>query len=230
VDLADNLVDDFDVVEVLTLVTSRCIEVLGVDASGIMLVAPEGHLRVMASSSEAVKVLELLEIQSEEGPCVECFHSGRQLVNQDLQSQGGQWARFAEEALQAGFRSVGALPLRLRGNVIGALNVFHSSGQMSPTDVDAAQALADIATIAILQHRAAVEAEQINDRLQSALSSRVVIEQANGMIAERSGLSVGDSFARLRAYARNRNLHLVDVARDIIDGRLNAGHLEDSVT
>jgi hypothetical protein len=230
VDLADNLVDDFDVVEILTLLTRRCIEVLGIDAAGIMLVAPDGELRVMASSSEAMRILELFEVQSQEGPCLDCYRTGEPLVNQDLAAASARWSRFAPEALQARFLSVSALPMRLRGNVIGALNVFHSSGQMNPADVVAAQAFADIATIAILQHRAAVEAEVVNERLQSALSSRVVIEQAKGMIGERARLSMEDSFSRLRAYARNHNLHLADVARDIISGRLIADELGNSVT
>jgi GAF domain-containing protein len=227
VDLADNLVDDFDVVEILTLLTRRCVDVLHVDAAGIMLVAPDGDLRVMASSSEAMRILELFELQSEEGPCLDCLQSGRPLVNQSLESADVRWGRFAPEAVRAGFVSVGALPMRLRGNVIGALNVFHSSGLMDPADIDAAQAFADVATIAILQHRAAVEADLVNDRLQAALNSRIVIEQAKGMIGERSTLSMDDAFSRLRSFARERNLHLADVARDIVSGRLQAGDLVD---
>src|SRR5688572_32904275 len=161
VELADTLVDDFDVVELLTLLADRCVEVLDVEAAGIMLAAPDGALRVMASSSEAMRVLELFEIQAQEGPCLDSHRTGLPVVNQDLATVNGRWPRFAAEALAAGFRSVHALPMRLRGTVVGALNLFHvEPGEMHQADVDAAQALADVATIAVLQHRAALEAQR----------------------------------------------------------------------
>ena len=166
VELADTLVADFDVVELLTLLADRCVDVLDVDAAGLMLVAPDGDLRVMASSSEAMRVLELFELQAQEGPCLDCYRTGQPVVNQDLAAVDGRWPRFAAEALAAGFRSVHALPMRLRGTVIGALNLFHiEPGEMRRADIDAAQALADVATIAILQHRAALEAQVLNEQL-----------------------------------------------------------------
>src|SRR5690349_21134824 len=155
VELADTLVDDFDIVELLTLLADRCVIVLDVAAAGLMLVSPDGELRVMASSSEAMRVLELFELQSEEGPCLDCYHTGEPVVNKDLTRHDARWPRFAREALRAGFHSVHALPMRLRGTTIGALNLFHTErGEMTQHDVHAAQALADVATIAILQHRA----------------------------------------------------------------------------
>src|SRR5665213_1271144 len=200
--LADTLVADFDVVDLLTILADRCVEVLEVDAAGLMLVAPDGDLRVMASSSEAMRVLELFELQAEEGPCLDCYRTGQPVVNQDLAKLNGRWPRFAAEALAAGFQSVHALPLRLRGTVIGAPNLFHvSPGEMQDADIEAAQALADVATIGILHHRAALDATILNDQLQNALNSRIVIEQAKGMVAEREGLGMEQSFARLRAHA-----------------------------
>src|ERR1700733_1428398 len=181
VELVDTLVEDFDVVEVLTALANRCVDVLNVGAAGLMLIAPEGDLRVMASSSEAMRVLELFELQSEEGPCLDCYRTGQPVVNQDLATINGRWPRFATEALAAGFRSVHALPMRLRGLVIGARNLFHvEAGEMRQVDVDTAQSLADVATIAILQHRAAHDAQALNEQLNNALNSRVVIEQAKG--------------------------------------------------
>jgi GAF domain-containing protein len=142
-------------------------------------------------------------------------------VNQDLATVNGRWPRFAPEALAAGFRSVHALPMRLRGSVIGALNLFHAApGEMAAADVDAAQALADVATIAILQHRATLEAQVVNQQLQHALNSRVVLEQAKGMVAERAGLDMEQAFTALRTYARNHNLRLIDVAEAVIGGAL----------
>ncbi|HZQ26743.1 MAG TPA: GAF and ANTAR domain-containing protein [Acidimicrobiales bacterium] len=226
VELADTLVADFDVVELLTLLTDRCVEVLDVDAAGLMLAAPEGDLRVMASSSEALRLLELFELQAQEGPCLEAYRVGLPVVNQDLATVNGRWPRFVPEAIAAGFHSVHALPMRLRGSVIGALNLFHiEPGLMRQADIDAAQSLADIATIAILQHRAVQEAQMLNEQLSHALNSRVVIEQAKGMLAEREGLNMEQAFARLRTHARNHNARLADVARDVISGALPAAGL-----
>jgi GAF domain-containing protein len=227
VELADTLVDDFDVIELLTLLTDRCVEVLDVAAAGIMLVGPDGELHVMASSSEAMRVLELFELLTQEGPCLDCFASAAPVLNQELARLGDKWPRFAPEAVEAGFTSVHALPLRLRGNVLGALNLFHiEPGPMTEADVAAAQALADVASVAILQHRAVIEMQHVNEQLQSALNSRIVIEQAKGMVGERANLSMEQAFAALRNHARNHNLRLVDVARDVITGTMKAGSLD----
>jgi GAF domain-containing protein len=221
VELADTLVDDFDVVELLTRLTDRCVEVLGVGAAGLMLAGPDGELRVMASSSEATRVLELFELQAKEGPCLDCYRSGKPVMQQDLATPKSRWPRFAAKTLTAGFRSVQSLPMRLRGTIIGALNLFQAgTGEMARADIDGAQALADVATIAILQHRAALEAQVLNQQLQHALNSRIVIEQAKGMVAERAGLNMELAFSALRTFARNHNLSLVDVAGAVIDGSL----------
>jgi GAF domain-containing protein len=181
----------------------------------------------MAASSEAMRVLELFELQSQEGPCLDCYRTGQPIVNQDLATVNGRWPRFAAEALAAGFHSVHALPMRLRGTVIGALNLLHiEPGEMRHADIAAAQAMADVATIAILQHRATLEAQVINEQLNHALNSRIVIEQAKGMVAEREGLTMEQAFSRLRDHARNHNLRLVDVARDVISGTLPAAALD----
>ena len=227
VELADTLVDDFDVVELLTRLTDGCVEILDVTAAGVMLVAPEGDLRVVASSSEAMRVVELFELQNQEGPCPDCFRTGRYVVNHDLASDDHAWPTFAPVALEAGFRSVHAMPMQLRGDLIGALNLFHTHpGDMRPADIDAAQAMADVATIAILQHRAAHEAQLLNEQLNHALNSRVVIEQAKGMLAERLAIDIEHAFATLRRHARNHNLRLVDVARDVVEGTLPATILD----
>jgi GAF domain-containing protein len=191
------------------------------------LLGPDGHLRVMGSSSDAMRVLELFELQSQEGPCLDCYRTGQAVLNQNLAAANGRWPHFAAEAVAAGFHSVHALPMRLRGAVIGALNLFSiEPGEIPPADVDAAQALADIATIAILQHRAALEAQVLNEQLNHALNSRIVIEQAKGMVAERTGLTMEQAFTALRQYARNHNLRLVQVAQDVIAGTLAASALK----
>jgi GAF domain-containing protein len=229
VELADSLVDDFDVVELLVLLTDRCVEVLDVTTAGIILATADGELRLMASSSEAMRVLEVFELQADEGPCMDCYRSGLPVVNQDLTRSRDRWPRFTPEALDAGFRSVHALPMRLRGNVIGALNLFRTDqGAMRDDDLAAAQAFADVATIAILQHRAAMHAQSLNEQLGNALNSRIVIEQAKGVLAERSSLEMGQAFARLRSYARNNNLRLAEVASAVISGALPADALTPS--
>lgn len=224
VELADTLVADFDVVELLTLLTDRCVEVLQVDAAGLMLAAPDGNLRVMASSSDTMR---LLELQAQEGPCFDCYRSGGAVSSPDLPHERARWPIFAPEAIGAGFVAVQALPLRLRGAVIGALNLFERTpGTLPPADVEAAQALADVATIALLHHRQVTEAQRLNEQLQSALNSRIVIEQAKGMVAERLGVSIDQAFGSLRRHARQRNLLLADVADAVIHGRLAAAALD----
>lgn len=221
VELADTLVDDFDVVELLTMLAHRCVEMLDVDAAGLMLVAPEGDLRVVASSSEEMRLVELFEIQSQEGPCPEAYRTGEAAVTDNLGGDDVRWPQFGPVALQAGFLSAQALPMRLRGVTIGALNLFRTkTGLLDQPDLVAAQALADVATIAILQNRAAIQAHLVVDQLNHALNSRVMIEQAKGILAERTGLDMEGSFGWLRKHARNHNLLLVDVAQAIIDGNL----------
>jgi GAF domain-containing protein len=224
VELADSLVSDFDVTELLTVLTDRCVDVLDVAAAGIMLASPAGDLRVMASSSEEMRLLELFELQSQEGPCLDCYTTGEPVVNVDLGGGDPRWPQFAQRATSAGFRSVHALPLRLRGSILGALNMFHvGTGHMRPADVAAAQALADVATIAILQHRAASEAKLLNEQLSEALNTRIVIEQAKGMIAQRQSVDMEAAFTALRDHARTHNLRLADLARDVVDGRHDLG-------
>jgi GAF domain-containing protein len=228
VELADTLVDDFDVVELLTRLADRCVEVLDVSAAGLMVARPGGgDLQVVASSSDAMRVLELFELQAEEGPCPDCYRTGEPVLNEDLASVNGRWPRFAPHALEAGFRSVHAVPMRLRGVTIGALNLFRAAeGGLDQADVLAAQALADIATIAILQQRAVVEARVLNQQLSQALNTRIVIEQAKGVLAERANIDMEQSFTRLRAHARNHNVRLAEVAQRVIDGTLSTESLD----
>jgi GAF domain-containing protein len=228
VELADNLVDQFDVVDLLTLLTDRCVEAFDVSDAGLMLAAPMGgELRVMASSSVAMRDLEVYEVQASEGPCLDCYNTGEPVVNQDLEAGVARWPRFAPAALASGFRSVSALPMRLRGTTIGALNLFQAeSASMSDSDLSGARAFADVATIAILQHQAADDARTLNEQLNHALNSRIVLEQAKGMLAERANLSVDEAFAWLRHHARSHNLRLVDLARGFLNGDVPLSAIE----
>ncbi len=226
VELADSLVDDFDIVDLLTTLTDRCVSVLGVAAAGIMLLHPDGDLRLMTSSSAAMRVVELFELQAQEGPCLECFRTGEPVVMHDLEHQD-RWPEFTAVAVEGGFFAADALPMRLRREVIGALNLFHTDRSALDTpDVIAAQSLADVATIAILQHNATASARSLNSQLTEALNSRIAIEQAKGVVAEHQHIDVDSAFVRLRNYARSHNRLLIDVAADVIAGRLDPASLE----
>jgi len=219
VELADTLVDDFDVIDTLTLLVNRSVEILDVTAAGLMLASPEGELRMAASSSEAIRLVELFELQAQEGPCLDCYRSGEAVLNHDLTGGHGRWPSFAPVAVEAGFRTAHALPMRLRGNVIGALNLFGGwASPLSDEEVLAGQALADMATISILQDRATIAAQALNEQLNRALTSRITIEQAKGVIAERAGINVVEAFELLRTNARRRSVRLADLAAQVIDG------------
>ena len=223
VELADTLVNDFDVVDFLHVLTRRATELLDAAEAGLLLADPGGTLHVMASSSEATGALELFQLQNEEGPCLECYRSGTPLIVEDLDTEAGRWPRFVPEALSTGFASVHALPMRLRQEIIGVLNLFGARpGRLSDADVTAGQAMADIATIGILQQRAIHQAHVTVDQLQGALTSRIIIEQAKGTLAERSGIAMDAAFEGLRSYARHHNRRLGDIAQELIDGTLEA--------
>jgi GAF domain-containing protein len=222
IDIADNLVDNFDVVDLLTGLADRCVQLLGVSAAGVMLVSPSGELRLVASSNEAMELVELFELQADEGPCLDAFRTGKRVEHENLRSGTGRWPTFATVALNAGFRSVFALPLRLRDTTIGSLNLFNvGENRMDESDVMIAQGFADLATISVLQHGVVTQAQRVNEQLSSALATRIVIEQAKGVVSERAGVGLGEAFSRLRTYARSHNLNLVDVAQGAIDGTLD---------
>ncbi len=222
VEMADTLVDDFDVVDLLTGLADRCVQLLGVSAAGVMLASPAGSLALVASSSEAMRLLELFELQAQQGPCLDAFRTGEPVRHEDFQAGAGRWPLFSAAALEAGFSSALALPLRLREATLGALNLLSAThAPMAEADLIVARAFADLAALSIAQHRASAEAQRLNEQLSAALTSRVVIEQAKGVISERAGVDLAEAFARLRAYARNHNLRLTDVARAAVNGTLD---------
>lgn len=226
VDMADTLVDDYDVVDLLTRLADRCVELLGVTAAGVMLGSPGGELQLVASSSEAMRHVELFELQAQEGPCLDCFSTGQRVAHADLQAPECPWPRFAEVAIAAGFISAHALPLRFRGTTAGALNLFSvERAPMAERDIVVAQAFADLATISVLHGRANREAQVLNEQLNTALTNRIVIEQAKGVVAERLGLDVEQAFTMLRRHARDHNLLFTEVARAAIDGTLDTSAL-----
>jgi transcriptional regulator with GAF, ATPase, and Fis domain len=219
VELTDTMVADFDVIDFLQVLTDRSVQLLEVAAVGLLLADPRGELRVVAASSEAARLLELFQLQNDQGPCLDCFRSGQPVSVADLTGETRRWPRFAPAAQQAGFAAVQALPMRLREQVIGALNLFRATpGAFDPAGIRIGQALADVATISLLQERSLRHSDTINEQLQTALNSRVVIEQAKGKLAERHGLDMDQAFAVLREDARTRNLRLSELARAFVEG------------
>jgi GAF domain-containing protein len=222
VSLADTLVDEYDIIDLLDRLVGYSVELLAADAAGIVLADARGELRAVAASSESAQLIELLQLQSDQGPCLDCVRSGSPVTVTDLTVAAAvdRWPVFAAAAVadSGAFRSVHALPLRLRGEAIGALNLFHHQpGPLPLVDLSLGQALADVATIGILSERAVRRGEILNEQLQFALNSRVIIEQAKGVLTQRGNLSMDAAFDRLRSYARNGNLRLSEVARQIVE-------------
>jgi GAF domain-containing protein len=218
VEMADTLVDDFDVIDFLHVLTERCVQLLGVSAAGLLLTDQRGTLQVVAASSDRTRLLELFQLQTDQGPCVDCFRTGQPVSVVDLPA-ADRWPRFTAAATEVGFAAVHAVPMRLRDEVIGALNLFDSNpGAPDKDALRIAQALADVATIGLLQQRAISRRDAVTEQLQTALNSRVLIEQAKGILAERLHLDLADAFALLRVAARNHNRRLSDLAQAVVDG------------
>jgi GAF domain-containing protein len=216
VKVADTLTTEFDVVDLLHTLVEECAGILAIDAGGLMLADAEGNLQLMTSTSESADLVEIMQLAAAEGPCIECFVTGQPVSVPDIEQTGDRWPDFRKAALEQGFHSAHATPMKLRGQIIGTMNLFGSSSiEVSTRDAAVAQALADVATIGILQERLIREGHLVAEQLHSALDSRIIIEQAKGVIAQALSLSMPDSFAVLRTYARNNNLTIRSVAEQV---------------
>jgi len=225
-ELTDTLVADFDLPDFVYLLTERCVELLDISASGLLLADTGGVLRLFAASPYEARVLELLQLEADQGPCVEAYRTGRPVVIDDLDTAAERWPEFAPQAVEAGCRAVHALPLRLRDKVIGALNLFSTEpAPLGEADIRLGQTMADIATIGILSERAIHRTETIAEQLQAALNARVLIEQAKGVLAERLGLDINEAFTVLHTYARGHDQRLGAAAAAVLDGTLDAARL-----
>lgn len=219
VGLADTLVDDFDVVDLMDDLVKSCLDLLDATAAGLLLIDQRGGLQLAASSSEQTRLLELFQLQYDEGPCLDCVHGGEVVTVDDLAANRVRWPRFVDAALEVGYVSVHALPMRLRSETIGGLNIFKSSGpQLTLDEQRVAQALADVATIGILQQRSIHRVSLLAEQLQTALTSRVVIEQAKGVLAEYGQVSMEAAFLALRWFSRDHNIRLTALAERVING------------
>lgn len=218
VEMADTLVDDFDVLDFLHVLTERAVALVGVTAAGLLLADEQGTLQLVAASSERTRLLELFQLQTDQGPCVDCFRSGQAISVIDLPN-AGLWPRFTAAATEVGFAAVHAVPMRLRVQTIGALNLFSTQpGAINEGKLRLGQALADVATIGLLQQRAVHRRDALTEQLQTALNSRVLIEQAKGVLAERLQVGVDEAFTVLRGTARSKNRRLTELAQAIVDG------------
>jgi transcriptional regulator with GAF, ATPase, and Fis domain len=222
IELTDTLVVDFDIIEFLDRLATRCAEVLDVTACGILLVDHNGRLNLVAASTEQARLLELSQLQNSEGPCLDAFHTGRPVQRADLTDGEPRWPAFGAAAVAAGFVAVQALPMRVRSETLGAVNLFSATaGPLDPDTIELGQAMADAATIGIVHQRALARQEVVSEQLQSALHSRIVIEQAKGFLTHRLGVTVEEAFAVLRDYARAHNRKLTELAADVVAGRVD---------
>ena len=221
VKLADTLIDDYDVVDLLQFLVDTCRDVLDTTAAGILLADARGELEVVASTSEASRLVEMMRLSAEQGPCIDSFRSGRRVSVPDIQASKDDWWQFRGSALGQGFRSMDALPLRLRDATIGTLNLLRSTPGAAPQEtISAAQAIADVATIGILHERTLRESAILSEQLQAALNSRIVIEQAKGVVSHTRGVSIDEAFTLMREYARSHSMGLSVVAARLVDRRL----------
>ncbi len=221
IELSDTLVDDFDIIEFLDRLAAHCSELLGVSACGILLADHHGALNLVAASSEQARLVELTQLQNLEGPCFDAFSTGRPVQHPDLRTAHGHWPRFTAAAVTEGYLSVQALPMRLRNTVLGAVNLFSkTTGELDADTITLGQALADAATIGIVHQRALARQEIVTEQLQTALNSRILIEQAKGFLSHSLDIAVDEAFDILRSYARANNRRLTDVADDVVQARL----------
>jgi GAF domain-containing protein len=228
VSIGNSMVDGADVVDLLSGLTSDCARLLDIASAGLLLADGQGVLHVLAASSERTRDLEIFQLQRDQGPCLDCFHTGKRVSVDDLSRETERWPAFVAAAAAAGFAAVHALPMRLRGTVLGALNLFgDKAGPLAADDLDLAQALAHVASIALITDKATSDEETINQQLQAALSSRVMIEQAKGVLAQVGILDMDQAFNALRGYARDHDERLSEVAQQLISGRLAAEQLLD---
>ncbi|WP_205859431.1 GAF and ANTAR domain-containing protein [Phycicoccus flavus] len=221
VDLTNDLVSGYDMVELLAGLSENCVRLLDVAAAGVLLSDGRGVLRLVAASSERTRLLELFQLQRDEGPCLDCFRTGTPVLVPELAATADRWPAFCAAADGVGFRSVHAVPMRLQTTVLGTLGLFGSQvGSLDRSDLDLGQALAHVASVAVVNERAAADSATVNAQLQHALTSRVVLEQAKGVIAHVGDLTVEDAFRVMRRYARDHGRRLGEVAGDVVERRL----------
>jgi GAF domain-containing protein len=225
--VADTLTADYDVVDLMHTLVEECTEILDAQAGGLMLAEHGGALQLLASTSESAQLVEIMQLDAGEGPCLDCFRTGVAVSVPNIEASEGRWPAFRAAALEQGFLSVLATPMRLRGEVIGTMNLFGIRvGELNPRDAAVAQALADVATIGILHERISSHSHLVEEQLQNALDSRILIEQAKGVLAQAASMSMDEAFAALRRYARNHNASLRGVSEGLVNRSIDIRALQ----
>lgn len=218
--LADTLVSEFDLLDLVHTLIDACTDILDSDAAGLMLSDANGDLQLMASSTEDVDAVEVVQLGAEAGPCWQCFKTGHPVTVGDIEQDADQWPDFQRVALEQGYRSIHATPMRLRGQVIGTMNLLDTKvGVLNERDIALAQSLTDVATIGILQERDSRQLRDLSSQLQGALNSRIIVEQAKGVLAQSLHVSMDEAFRLLRNHARSTNQTLQVVSRDVVERR-----------
>jgi GAF domain-containing protein len=219
VELSDTLVPHFTPLDHLSTLCERCVELLDITAAATVLSDRPDDRFVVAVAPERSRLREVLAVAATEGPGTDLGGTGQCVLSDAFQDEVDRWRAFGRAATAAGFESAHALPLRCRAEVVGMLALLHEHPhRVSDADHHLGQLLADTATIGLLQHRAVSTAEGVQAQLQCALTSRVLIEQAKGVLAQQGHVDVDDAFHVMRRYARAHNLRLVDVARTVTTG------------
>lgn len=222
-EITDALVQDFDVVDVATQVVTSCAELVGADNVGLLVADAAGQLRLLAATSEEAHVIESFQVEGGDGPCLEAFTTGELVSAGSPGEIAGRWPHFARIAQREGIGAVFAAPLTMRGRPIGSLNVFSEApGELDADARRKVELLAGLATVALTQAERVRDHATTVQQLQTALTSRVAIEQAKGVLIAATGVDVDEAFARLRAYARANRRRLSEVALDVVERRLDA--------
>lgn len=228
VDLAGGLVGDFDVQDLLHRLAEHCVRLVdSMSACGVMLLDRTNVLSVVAAFPDVGRALDVAQLEVGDGPCLECVRTGRGVHSTDLIEDGARWPRWSRLAVARDFRTVYATPLRLGDQIIGTLNLFGPSPTDSTEqDLLIIRALADVATITILQQRSVSRAAALNTQLQTALASRIAVEQAKGVLSESLGVDMDEAFTILRHNSRSTNTKLTVLAGYLASGRIKAAELQ----
>ncbi|MHA7263785.1 GAF and ANTAR domain-containing protein [Arthrobacter sp. TMN-37] len=220
--LTETLITQFDILELLHILVEESVRLLDAAQAGLLLADPYGELQLLASTSEESQLVEVLQLQAGEGPCIDSYKTGSVVTIDDITTLSGRWPAFRQAALDEGFLSVHAIPLRIHDRTIGVMGLFGvDRGALNQEDAAIGQALADVATISLIQERTARESQIVNDQLQRALNSRITIEQAKGVISHTASVDMSEAFARLRTFARSHNQSLHDTAAQVLNRTLH---------
>lgn len=222
VKVAGTLMDQYDVVDLLSALVEECTDLLDIQAGGLLIANNLGELELIASTSEEAEFVEVMQLAAGAGPCVDCFHTGEQVSVDNIDASGDRWPEFRKAAMRKGFQAIHATPMRIRGKIIGSLNLLGTTPRhLSDRDAKLAQALADVAVIGILQERSLRDVNFVNEQLQLALDTRILVEQAKGVLAQMEKLDMDAAFTVLRAYSRANGISLRITAQNVINRSLD---------